>query len=127
MKRSTFIPKRRTVSMCPTADWCRGYNSAIEWMELLDGVEYIANGNDEYIRGWNAAVEDSKQLRAKYEQPQRSDRQKILDFLDELETEHLYKVQGYAESYSQYNEAWRDAIDRVRSFVENMRSGEHQQ
>ena len=50
----------------------------------------------------------------------KSDREKILDFIDEVETEHQYKVYGQPESYSKYNEGWCDALDIVRNFVENM-------
>lgn len=49
-----------------------------------------------------------------------SDKQKILDFIDEIENEHQYKIYGNRETYSQYNEAWCDALDRVRGFIENM-------
>lgn len=49
-----------------------------------------------------------------------SDRQKILDYIDEVEKEHPYKVYGDRDSYSEYNEGWCDALDRVRSFIDNM-------
>lgn len=39
--------------------------------------------------------------------------------LEEIEAEHPYKVPGNYDSYSQYNEAWSDAIDRVRARLEN--------
>lgn len=39
--------------------------------------------------------------------------------LEEIEAEHPYKVPGSYDSYSQYNEAWSDAIDRVRARLEN--------
>lgn len=39
--------------------------------------------------------------------------QELEKILEEIEAEHPYKVPGNYESYSQYNEAWRDAIDRV--------------
>lgn len=38
--------------------------------------------------------------------------------LEEVEAEHPYKVPGNYDSYSQYNEAWQDAIDRVRARLE---------
>lgn len=34
--------------------------------------------------------------------------------LDTIEKEHPYKVPGDYDTYSQYNEGWQDAIDRVR-------------
>lgn len=49
-----------------------------------------------------------------------SDKQKILDFIDKIKNEHPYKVYGQAETYSPYNEAWCDALDRVSAFIENM-------
>lgn len=49
-----------------------------------------------------------------------SDKEKILDFCEELYKEHPYKVQGEADTYSQYNEAWKDCLDRVTSFIESL-------
>lgn len=49
-----------------------------------------------------------------------SDIQKILDFIEDLESEHPYKIYGDADSYSDYNQGWCDAIDRVRSYVESL-------
>lgn len=46
------------------------------------------------------------------------EKQAILDYIDAIENEHPYKVSGEPETYSQYNEAWCDALDRVRSFIE---------
>lgn len=34
--------------------------------------------------------------------------------LDKIEAEHPYKIPGDYDTYSQYNEGWSDAIDRVR-------------
>lgn len=44
--------------------------------------------------------------------------QELEKILEEIEAEHPYKVPGNYESYSQYNEAWQDAIDRVRVKLE---------
>lgn len=49
-----------------------------------------------------------------------TDKQKILDFIDEVEKEHPYKIYGQAESYSPYNEGWCDALDRIRTFIESL-------
>lgn len=49
-----------------------------------------------------------------------SDKQKILEFIDDVEKEHPYKVYGMPETYNKYNEAWCDALDRVRCFIESM-------
>ena len=45
--------------------------------------------------------------------------QELEKILEEIEAEHPYKVPGNYDSYSQYNEAWQDAIDRVRARLEN--------
>ena len=45
--------------------------------------------------------------------------QELEKILEEIEAEHPYKVPGNYDSYSQYNEAWSDAIDRVRARLEN--------
>lgn len=44
--------------------------------------------------------------------------QELEKILEEIEAEHPYKVPGNYDSYSQYNEAWSDAIDRVRARLE---------
>ena len=49
-----------------------------------------------------------------------SDIPQILKFIDDIEKEHPYKVCGMRESYSQYNEAWNDALDRVRGLIESL-------
>lgn len=36
------------------------------------------------------------------------------EILDKIESEHPHKVLGNSGSYSQYNEAWCDCLDRVR-------------
>lgn len=43
--------------------------------------------------------------------------QSIIILLEELEKEHKYKIYGKAETYSQYNEAWQDCIDRAIGIV----------
>lgn len=45
--------------------------------------------------------------------------QELEKILEEIEAEHPYKVPGNYDSYSPYNEAWSDAIDRVRARLEN--------
>lgn len=47
------------------------------------------------------------------------ERDGLENILEEIEAEHPYKVPGNYDSYSQYNEAWQDAIDRVRARLEN--------
>lgn len=42
---------------------------------------------------------------------------KIIEQLEELEKEHPYKVIGQPDTYSQYNEAWQDCMDRVMGIV----------
>lgn len=42
---------------------------------------------------------------------------KVVEQLEKLSAEHPYKVPGQPETYSQYNEAWNDAIDRVEQIV----------
>ena len=46
--------------------------------------------------------------------------QELENILEEIETEHPYRVPGNYDSYSQYNEAWQDAIDRVRARLEGV-------
>jgi hypothetical protein len=44
---------------------------------------------------------------------------KLLEKLEELEKEHLYRVIGKHETYDPYNQGWSDAIDRVIDIIEN--------
>lgn len=44
--------------------------------------------------------------------------QELEKIFEEIEAEHPYKVPGNYDSYSQYNEAWSDAIYRVRARLE---------
>ena len=47
-------------------------------------------------------------------------RQVTIDALDVLCQEHRYKIPGKVETYSQYNEAWQDALDRAEGVVGNL-------
>lgn len=47
---------------------------------------------------------------------------KVKNILDKIEAEHPYKVPGDYDTYSQYNEGWQDAIDRVRGALQIMNS-----
>ena len=50
------------------------------------------------------------------------DRQAAIDALDVLCQEHRYRIPGKVETYSQYNEAWQDALDRAEGVIGNMPS-----
>ena len=47
-------------------------------------------------------------------------RQEAIDAIDVLCQEHRYKIPGKAETYSQYNEAWQDALDRAEGAIGNL-------
>jgi hypothetical protein len=47
-------------------------------------------------------------------------RQEAIDALDVLCQEHRYKMPGKGETYSQYNEAWQDALDRAEGAIFNL-------
>lgn len=47
-------------------------------------------------------------------------RQMAIDALDVLCQEHRYKIPGKRETYSQYNEAWQDALDRAEGAIGNL-------
>jgi hypothetical protein len=47
-------------------------------------------------------------------------RQAAIDAIDVLCQEHRYKIPGKGETYSQYNEAWQDALDRAEGAIFNM-------
>lgn len=47
-------------------------------------------------------------------------RQAAIDVLDVLCQEHRYKIPGKVETYSTYNEAWQDALDRAEGAIGNL-------
>ena len=51
-------------------------------------------------------------------------RQDAIDALDVLCQEHRYKIPGKIETYSQYNEAWQDALDRAEGAIFNLPSSQ---
>ena len=51
-------------------------------------------------------------------------RKAAIDALDVLCQEHRYKIPGKGETYSQYNEAWQDALDRAEGAIGNLPSAE---
>jgi len=51
-------------------------------------------------------------------------RQAAIDALDVLCQEHRYKIPGKRETYSQYNEAWQDALDRAEGAIDNLPSAQ---
>jgi len=53
-------------------------------------------------------------------------RQAAIDAIDVLCQEHRYKIPGKAETYSQYNEAWQDALDRAEGAIGNLPPAEPQ-
>ena len=53
-------------------------------------------------------------------------RQAAIDALDALCQEHRYKIPGKRETYSQYNEAWQDALDRAEGVIGNLPSARPQ-
>lgn len=51
-------------------------------------------------------------------------RQAAIDALDVLCQEHRYRIPGKRETYSQYNEAWQDALDRAEGAIFNLPSAQ---
>lgn len=51
-------------------------------------------------------------------------RQAAIDALDVLCQEHRYKIPGKRETYSQYNEAWQDALDRAECAIGSLPSAQ---
>lgn len=51
-------------------------------------------------------------------------RQAAIDEIDVLCQEHRYKIPGKVETYSQYNEAWQDALDRAEGVICNLPSAQ---
>lgn len=62
---------------------------------------------------------DIKQLEASEDTVSR---QEVIDALDVLCQEHRYRIPGKPETYSEYNEAWQDALSRAESVVGNLPS-----
>lgn len=51
-------------------------------------------------------------------------RQTAIDALDVLCQEHRYRIPGKRETYSQYNEAWQDALGRAENAIGNLPSAQ---
>ena len=49
--------------------------------------------------------------------PTAYDIDKVIEQVEKLEKEHPYRVIGQPDTYSQYNEAWQDCMDRVLGIV----------
>ena len=54
-------------------------------------------------------------------------RQAAIEALDVLCQEHRYRIPGKVETYSQYNEAWQDALGRAEGVIGNLPSAEPEQ
>jgi CHASE3 domain sensor protein len=54
-------------------------------------------------------------------------RQAAIDALDVLCQEHRYRIPGKRETYSPYNEAWQDALDRAEGAIGNLPSAQPEQ
>ena len=50
------------------------------------------------------------------------DEDAAIDALDILCQEHRYRIPGKVETYSQYNEAWQDALDRAEGAIGDLPS-----
>lgn len=48
----------------------------------------------------------------------------ILSIIEEVSNEHPYKVIGETDTYSQYNEGWTDACDRLTAIIEQSKQKE---
>ena len=100
----------------------------IDKKELLNERPEMLNPNmndgikSAYNKGWNAC--NSEWISLIEELTTAYDIDKVVGQLEELEKEHPYKVIGQPDTYSQYNEAWQDCIDRVIGIVK--RSGEQE-
>jgi hypothetical protein len=54
-------------------------------------------------------------------------RKAAIDALDVLCQEHRYRIPGKRETYSQYNEAWQDALGRAEGAIGNLPSAQPEQ
>lgn len=75
------------------------YGVTVDKEELVKALQYDRN---QYEKGYKDAIND------------------VLKTLEKVSAEYPYKIAGKSEAYSQYNEAWQDALDRVISEVEGL-------
>ena len=54
-------------------------------------------------------------------------RQAAIDALEKVAELYPWKVPGNRDSYSQYNEAWQDALDRAEGAIGNLPSAQPEQ
>ena len=52
------------------------------------------------------------------------DEDAVIGALDVLCQEHRYRIPGKRETYSEYNEAWQDALDRAEGAIFNLPSAQ---
>jgi len=90
--------------------WQMGW---FEKLELFGNSEQLESGHEkDHVGDSNKMVGDLVS------------RQAAIDALDVLCQEHRYKIPGKIETYSQYNEAWQDALDRAEGAIFNLPSSQ---
>ena len=99
----------------------KGWNACnSEWISLLDDdpSEMVLIDKNKLLKELRKYHPISYGILSDIEYfPTSYDVDKVIEQLEELEKEHPYKVIGQPDTYSQYNEAWRDCIDRVLNIV----------
>lgn len=92
-------------------------------MRLVDIDEFENNIVSEFERNNNFEYRDMVKsiifsiIQDLNKQPTAYNIDRVIEQLEELGKEYPYKVIGLPDTYSQYNEAWQDCIDRAIGIV----------
>lgn len=89
----------------------RAKEALIESTNIEDSPKEMAVLDNFLFRCWQMGWLD------KYKAGEQEYVDELLKQLEVVEKEYPYKVVGQPETYSQYNEAWQDCIDRVIGIV----------
>ena len=94
----------------------------------IDSLDfYLQNHTDDYGEESHTAMMMAIKALEKEPCEDTISRQAAIDALDVLCQEHRYKIPGKIETYSQYNEAWQDALDRAEGAIFNLPSAQPEQ
>lgn len=90
------------------------------WVQAMCGRSFDedeANEFSDIVYDALPSAQETHEERAETHACDLISRQAAIDALDVLCQEHRYKIPGKIETYSQYNEAWQDALDRAEGAI----------
>ena len=92
--------------------------------DYTQGITCGAALAEEYIKQLPPAQADSKEMSSTHKALDCISRQDAIDALEKVVELYPWRVPGDRDSYSKYNEAWNDALDRAESEIEALPSAQ---